>query len=64
MKDETFLTIGEVSRIVGVSDARIRAYEAQGVIAPQRVGNSNHPIRLFTSRDVDAIKKHRAKIRR
>lgn len=63
MKDE-FLTISEVSKLVGVTPNRIRVYEQEGVVSPQRVGNTNHPIRLFTGSDVAALKRHRQKINR
>jgi transcriptional regulator with XRE-family HTH domain len=54
--NETFLKIGDVAKMVGISATVIRSWEKLGLIRPQR---TNSQYRLYTTDDVKLLKRAR-----
>jgi DNA-binding transcriptional MerR regulator/mannose-6-phosphate isomerase-like protein (cupin superfamily) len=52
--DHTFLKIGDVAKMVGISATAIRSWEKLGLIRPQR---TNSQYRLYTADDVRLLKR-------
>ena len=52
--DHTFLKIGDVAKMVGISATAIRSWEKLGLIRPHR---TNSQYRLYTSEDVRLLKR-------
>lgn len=52
-KNEPFYQISQVSKILGVTCDRIRAYEEEGLIKPKRTNNSENGKRLYSQEDIE-----------
>lgn len=55
-RDQSYLKIGDVARLVGVSPSMLRSWESLGLIRPRRTGSR---YRLYTPEDIRVLKRAR-----
>ena len=56
--EQTMYTIGEVSRMTGLTPSGIRYYEMTGTIKPKRLNS----MRIYSKRDIQKIQERRQKV--